>query len=362
MANLTILDKLLLISYQQKAKLTLFAEGLPPMLRMPDNTFMKLVDEPLTSSQVEELMGYVFKDEKDKFDFAKNKYWIGNYETVTKLRFKVVVFIQRGQRVLQFERLPDTPPKLSDLNMPELYMELLQKGKGLFIIGGPKGGGKTTRLAASVQYLLNEKPIILATVEEALEYRYIPAKGIPYQIVVKKDVPSLENAIDLLSTINPDAIAISDIKSRELAKMALDLALGGQLVITTIAADGVQAVLEKFVGFFPLEEREKTLKYLSLALTAIISGNLFKTVEGQAEDELIYVYDFWYNSSDFAKLIEKGELDAIVDKMAEQRDKGYRVQEYTLRALTRKNVVTTEEALSKASRPNELQRLMALPY
>ncbi len=362
MPELNILDKLLLVSFQQKAKLTLFAEGLPPMLRMPDNTFTKLVDEPLSPNQIDELLSFVFKEDKDRFDFTKNKYWVGNYETITKLRFKVVIFTQAGKRVLQFEKLPDTPPKLADLNMPDLYVELLKKGRGLFIIGGPKGSGKTTRLASSVQFLIDEQPIVATIIEEAQEYRYVPSKGVPYQIVIKKDIPSLEDCIDLLTTINPEAVAISDIKSRELARLALDLALGGGLVITTIAADGVPAVLEKFIGFFPLEERDRTLKYLSMSLSAVISGNLFNTIEGQAEEEVVYAYDFWFNTPDHAKLVAQGNFEALLEKMADQRDKGYRVQEYTLRVYIRKNMVSLQEALNKAARPGELQRLMEKPY
>ncbi len=357
--SLTILDKLLVISFQQKAKLTLFAEGLPPMFRLPDGSFVKLVEEPLKTQQFDELLGYVLQDERDKFSFTKNKYWVGNYETVTKLRFKVSIFTQRGYRVLQFERLPDLPPKLEDMNLPDTFVELMLKGRGLFVIAGPKGSGKTSRLAACVQHLLNEKSVILLSLEEALEYRYSPAKGIPYQMVLGKDIPTIDDVLEVLPMINPDVVVISELKNRELAKLAIDRAMAGQLVLTTVSADGIQAVLEKIVGFFPLEETEKAFKYLSMALISVVSGNLFKAVE---EGEIIYVYDFWYNSPDFARMIASGKIDFIVDKMAESRDQGYRVQEYTLRGLIRKKVIDREEALTKAARPNDLLMLLEKPY
>ncbi len=357
--SLTILDKLLVISFQQKAKLTLFAEGLPPMLRMADGSFMKLIEDPLKPQQFEELLSYVLKDERDKFSFNKNKYWVGNYETVTNLRFKVALFTQKGSRVIQFERLPDMPPKLDSMNLPDVYVELLMKGRGLFVIAGPKASGKTSRLAASVQHLLNEKDIIILSLEDALEYRYSPAKGIPYQMVMGKDIPSMDDVLELLPMVNPDAIVISELTNRELAKLALDRAMAGQLVITTLAADGIQAVIEKLVSFFPLEEMEKIYKYLSMVLTAVVSGNLFKTVE---EGEVMYVYDFWYNNPDFARMLASQKIDFLVEKMAENRDKGYRVQEYTLRGLVRKKVIDREEALSKAARPNDLTLLLEKIY
>ncbi len=353
---MNILDKLLTLVYQQNADTLFLIESIPPFVKYKDQKILNLVDEALDIDKLEEILK-IFMNERDKLELKKNSYWLGNYTTYNGLPFKSIVFYQKGKLSIMFYPFVVENLKLENLDLPDQYTETLNKNKGLIIIGGPKRSGKTTILNASIEYILQNRSVLLATIEDFIEREFSNSKGIVYQFVIGKDYNSVKDAMAIIRRLKPDIVVIQEIINYEYLETAIDLALSGLLVITTINADGIVSILEKIAGMSG-DNKVNVFRYLSLVLEVVISGNLFTMTDGNIK----YVYDLYFNDPEFTKPMANIDINEVYLKMVEKREKGYRVQEYTLKALVKKGIIKEEEALSKVSRVNDFKRIMLSPY
>lgn len=353
---MNILDKILNLVFQQNAETLFFMEDSPPFVKFKDQRIQNLFEDKVEKEKLEEILK-IFTTERDRLELKKNGYLLGNYTTSNGLPFKSIVFYQKGKVCIMFFPFTFENIKLENLELPNQYVEALNKNKGLIIIGGPKKSGKTTLFNASIEYILETRSALVVTVEDFIEKEFSKAKGIIYQLVVGKDYATLKDTLAIIRRLKPDIVGIQEIINYEYLEMAIDLALSGLLVITTVNADGIIAILEKIAGMSG-EQKQNVFRYLSMVLEIVISGNLFTTVDGSVK----YVYDFYFNDPDFTKPLAAGDINEVYLKMVEKREKGYRVQEYTLKALVKKGTIKEDEALSKAARINDFKRILATPY
>ncbi|MEN3015059.1 MAG: ATPase, T2SS/T4P/T4SS family [bacterium] len=353
---MNILDKILNLLFQENGEGLFLVEDIPPFIRYRDKKIQNIIDEKLERDKIEEILR-IFMNEKDMSDLKTNGYWLGNYVTSNGLPFSCIVFSQKAKMSVIFSPAVIETVKLSSLDLPVQYIEALNKNKGLIIIAGPKKSGKTTIYNASIDYILENRSVMVASIEEFIEKEFSNNRGIIYQFVIGKDCGLVKDALGIVRRLKPDIVAIQEIINYEYLEMALDLALSGLLVIATINADGIVSVLEKIAGMSG-ENKNKVFRYLSMVLEIVISGNLFTSNEG----DLKYIYDFYFNDPEFVKPLSMGDINEVYLKMIERREKGYRVQEYTLKALVKKGVISEQEALLKAARINDFKRIMLSPY
>lgn len=353
---MNILDKLLILMFQQNAESIFFIEDLPPFIKYKDGKIQNLVDEKLDKEQIEELIK-IFLTDKDRIELKKVGYWLGNYTTSNNLTFKGICFYQKNKLSIVFYPAIIESYSINELDLPEIFIETLNKNKGLIIISGPRKSGKTTIFNASIEYILNNINITLATVEDFIEKEFNNSRGIVYQFIVGKDYSNIKEVLNIIRRVKPDVVAIQEIVNYDYLSLALDLSLSGLLVICTLNADGIISAFEKMAGMAG-DQKDNVFRYLSMVLEILISGNLFNTTE----NTLKYVYDFYFNDVEFTKNIAKGDITEVYLKMIERREKGFRVQEHTLKALIKKGLIKEEEALLKASRPNELKKILAAPF
>jgi len=353
---MNILDKILTLAFQQNAEALYFTENLPPFLKFKDQSIRNIIDEKLEKEKLEEILR-IFITERERLDLKKNGYWLGNYTTSNGLPFRALVFYQKGNISVIFLPVSVESVKLESLELPPQYIEALNKNKGLIIIGGPKKSGKTTIFNASIEYILSNRNVTVATIEDFIEKEFTNSKGIIYQFIVGKDYPTVKDVTNIVRRIKPDIVAIQEIINYDYLEIALDLTLSGILVICTINADGIVSILEKIAGMAG-DKKDNVFKYLSMVIEIIISGNLFVTTDG----EIKYIYDFYFNDPEFTKAFSNADINEIYLKMIERREKGYRIQEYTLKALVKKGTISQEEALLKVSRINDFKRILAAPF
>lgn len=353
---MNILDKLLSFVFQQDAEALFFIEDLPPFIKYKDFKIKNLVDDKMDREKIEEILK-IFISEKDRLELKNNGYWLGNYVTSNNLPFKAILFYQNGKISVIFSPFSLENFKLENLELPPIYLEALNKNKGLIIIAGPKRSGKTTILNASIEHILENRPVMLVTIEDFIEKEFVKSKGIVYQFVIGKDYPTIKDVLAVIRRLKPDIVVVQEIINYEYLEIALDLSLSGLLVLSTINADGIISVLEKIAGMAG-DQKQNVFRYLSMVLEIIISGNLFQTTDGS----LKYVYDFYFNDPDFVKPLSVGDINEVYLKMVEKREKGYRVQEYTLKALVKKGIIKEDEAFLKVSRVNDFKRILASPF
>lgn len=353
---MNILDKLLSFVFQQDAEALFFIEDLPPFIKYKDFKIKNLVDDKMDREKIEEILK-IFISEKDRLELKNNGYWLGNYVTSNNLPFKAILFYQNGKISVIFSPFSLENFKLENLELPPIYLEALNKNKGLIIIAGPKRSGKTTILNASIEHILENRPVMLVTIEDFIEKEFVKSKGIVYQFVIGKDYPTIKDVLAVIRRLKPDIVVVQEIINYEYLEIVLDLSLSGLLVLSTINADGIISVLEKIAGMAG-DQKQNVFRYLSMVLEIIISGNLFQTTDGS----LKYVYDFYFNDPDFVKPLSIGDINEVYLKMVEKREKGYRVQEYTLKALVKKGIIKEDEAFLKVSRVNDFKRILASPF
>ncbi|MGB9638078.1 MAG: ATPase, T2SS/T4P/T4SS family [bacterium] len=353
---MNILDKLLMIMFQQNAESIFFIEELPPFIKFKDGKLQNLVDEKIEKEQIEELLK-IFLTDRDRIELKKWGYWLGNYTTSNNLTFKGICFYQKNKLTIIFYPAVIESYNIEELELPSIFIEALNKNKGLIIISGPRKSGKTTIFNSSVEYILNNRYLTVATVEDFIEKEFSNSKGIVYQFLVGKDYADIKEVLNIIRRVKPDVVAIQEIVNYDYLSLALDLSLSGLLVICTLNADGIISTFEKIAGMAG-DQKDNVFRYLSMVLEVLISGNLFYTTE----NNLKYVYDFYFNDVEFTKNIAKGDITEVYLKMVERRDKGFRVQEHTLKALVKKGLIKEEEALLKAARPNELKKLLNSPF
>jgi len=353
---MNILDKLLSFVFQQDAEALFFIEDLPPFIKYKDFKIKNLVDDKMDREKIEEILK-IFISEKDRLELKNNGYWLGNYVTSNNLPFKAILFYQNGKISVIFSPFSLENFKLENLELPPIYLEALNKNKGLIIIAGPKRSGKTTILNASIEHILENRPVMLVTIEDFIEKEFVKSKGIVYQFVIGKDYPTIKDVLAVIRRLKSDIFVVQEIINYEYLEIVLDLSLSGLLVLSTINADGIISVLEKIAGMAG-DQKQNVFRYLSMVLEIIISGNLFQTTDGS----LKYVYDFYFNDPDFVKPLSIGDINEVYLKMVEKREKGYRVQEYTLKALVKKGIIKEDEAFLKVSRVNDFKRILASPF
>lgn len=353
---MNILDKILNLVFQQNAESIFFVEDIPPFLKYKDQKIKNIVEDKMEKEKMEEILK-IFITERDRLEIKKNGYWVGNYTTSNGLPFRAIVFNQRGKLSIIFSPATIETFKIENLDLPPQYIEALGKNKGLIIIAGPKKSGKTTIYNSSIEYILENRSVMVVTIEDFIEKEFSISRGIVYQLVIGKDYSTIKDVLTVVRRLKPDIVAIQEIINYEYLEIALDLALSGLLVICTFNADGIISVLEKISGMSG-ENRKNVFRYLSMVLEIVISGNLFTTTDGS----LKYVYDFYFNDPEFVRFIAQGDINEIYARMIEKREKGYRVQEYTLKALIKKGAILEEEALLKAARVNDLKKILASPY
>ncbi|MCS7243210.1 MAG: ATPase, T2SS/T4P/T4SS family [Candidatus Calescibacterium sp.] len=353
---MNILDKILTMVFQQNAESLFLIEDVPPFLKYKDQRTKNIIDDKIDREKIDEILK-IFINEKERLELRKNGYWVGNYTTSTGLPFRAIVFYQKSKLAVIFFPSTVESIKLESLELPPQYVDALNKNKGLIIIAGPKKSGKTTIFNSSIEYILENRDVLLATVEDFIEKEFYKSRGIVYQFVVGKDYSTIRDVLSVIRRLKPDVVAIQEIINYEYLEIALDLSLSGLLVICTINADGIISVFEKISGMSG-DQKQNVFRYLSMVLEIVISGNLFTTTDGN----LKYVYDFYFNDPEFVKFLSQADINEVYLRMVEKREKGYRVQEYTLRALVKKGLIKEEEALLKASRVNDFKRILASPY
>ena len=353
---MNILDKLLLLMFQQNAESIYFIEGIPPFMKFKDGKLQNIIDETLDKDQIDELLK-IFLTDKDKIELKKIGYWLGNYTTSNGLTFRGICFYQKNRLSIVFSPAIIESYTFEQLDIPSLFVDALNKNKGLVLISGPRKSGKTTIFNTSIEYILNNRNVVVATVEDFIEKEFSNSKGIIYQFLVGKDYANIREVLNIIKRVKPDVVAIQEIINYDYLTLALDLSLSGLLVISTINADGVVSTFEKISGMAG-DQKDNVFRYLSMVLEVLISGNLFET----NENNLKYIYDFYFNDIELAKILAKADIMEVYFKMVEKREKGFRVQEHTLRALVKKGLIKEEEAVLKAARPSEFKKLLAAPF
>jgi len=270
-------------------------------------------------------------------------------------RFRLSAFRQRGSISAVFRFVPAIIPPLADLGLPVVLSELIMEKRGLMLVVGATGSGKSTTIAAMLDHRNELRAGHILTLEDPIEYLFKHKKSIVNQREIGSDAASFSAALRNSMRQAPDCILIGEIRDKETMAAALAYAQSGHLVLATLHANNSYNALNRIISFYPIENRPALLQDLSSAVKAIISQRLIKAAAGGTRHAAV---EIMVNTRYVSDLIENGEIGQIKDAMDQSLSPGSQSFETALVDLVQSGLVTQEEALANADSATNLLWLL----
>ncbi len=266
-------------------------------------------------------------------------------------RFRVNVFRQRGQIAVCLRLVPLRLPTIEELGLPDVLSDLITHKRGLILMVGATGSGKSTTIAAMLNHRNHIMSGHILTIEDPIEFYHPNLKSIVNQREVGVDTLSYDRALRAAVREAPDVILIGEIRDRETMEAALQLSNTGHLCVSTLHANNAHQALERAINMFPQDLHKQLFMDLSLNLRAIISQRLVPTVYGKrcAASEIMI------NTPHIAELVLNGEVDEVREAMAESGAKGMQTFDVSLYNLYKEGRITLDEALNNADSRSNLE-------
>lgn len=266
-------------------------------------------------------------------------------------RFRVNAFYQRQSVGLVFRLIPSVIPKPEDLGLPPILLELILAKRGLLLMVGGTGSGKSTSLASMINHRNASSAGHILTIEDPVEFSHPNLKSIVNQREVGTDTASYARALKASLREAPDVILIGEIRDKETMKTALELANTGHLCISTLHANNANQAMERVINMFPQAEHKQLFMDLAINMNAVISQRLIPTPDGKR----CAAIEVLINTPHISNLILKGELNEIKGAMATSGGKGMKVFDDALFDLYKAQRISMEEALRNADSRNDLE-------
>ncbi|MGI9329872.1 MAG: PilT/PilU family type 4a pilus ATPase [Gammaproteobacteria bacterium] len=274
-------------------------------------------------------------------DFAVSKPGLG--------RFRVNVFHQRGNVAMVMRYISHEIPSLDELDTPPIVKELVMFRRGLVLMVGSTGSGKSTTLAAMIDHRNEKTSSHILTIEDPIEFLHTNKRSIINQREIGTDTKSYGRALRSAVREAPDVIQIGEIRDRETMQAAIDLAGTGHLAVATLHSNNAPETLDRIINMFPEEQHSQVYMDLSHYLRAIISQRLVRTIDGNR----IAATEIMLNTPRIAELVQLGDIGAVKEAFYETKEQGMQTFDEALLALYRDGKVSMEEALANAdSRAN----------
>jgi twitching motility protein PilU len=324
--------------------------GFPPAFKV-DGKVTKVSQQPLTQQHTMALVRSVMND-KQAAEFERTKECNFAISPAGIGRFRANAFVQQGNMGLILRTINATIPTIAALNLPVILKELAMSKRGLIIMVGATGSGKTTSQAAMIDWRNENSFGHIITIEDPVEYVHPHKNCIVTQREVGQDTEGWDAALKNTLRQAPDVILMGEIRDRETMDLAVAFAETGHLCMATLHANHANQALDRIINFFPEERRSQLLMDLSLNLKALISQRLIPHQDGKGRAAAI---EIMINSPLIGDMIFKGEVAEIKEVMKRSREQGMQTFDQSLFDLFEANKIMLEDALRNADSVNDLR-------
>jgi twitching motility protein PilT len=340
------ISELLAFSVKNKASDLHLSAGLPPMIRVHGDV-RRINLPPLEHSDVHGMIYDIMNDGQRKA-----------YEEVLECdfsfaipglaRFRVNAFNQDRGAAAVLRTIPSKVLTLEQLNAPKIFGELALKPRGLVLVTGPTGSGKSTTLAAMINHLNETEYAHILTVEDPIEFVHESKKCLINQREVGPHTMSFNNALRSALREDPDAILVGELRDLETIRLALTAAETGHLVFGTLHTSSAAKTIDRIVDVFPAEEKEMVRAMLSESLQAVISQTLLKTKDGAGR---VAAHEIMLGSPAIRNLIREAKIAQMYSAIQTSSNIGMQTLDQNLTDLVRRNIISTATARAAAKTP-----------
>jgi twitching motility protein PilT len=339
------ITELLAFSAKQGASDLHLSAGLPPMIRV-DGDVRRINLPPLDHKQVHALI-YDIMNDKQRKDFEEFLETDFSFEVPGVARFRVNAFNQNRGAGAVFRTIPSKVLSMEDLGMGEIFKKISDVPRGLVLVTGPTGSGKSTTLAAMLDYINSNKYHHILTVEDPIEFVHESKKCLVNQREVHRDTLGFSEALRSALREDPDIILVGEMRDLETIRLALTAAETGHLVFGTLHTTSAAKTIDRVVDVFPAQEKSMVRSMLSESLQSVISQTLIKKVGGGR----VAAHEIMIGTAAIRNLIREDKVAQMYSAIQTGGALGMQTLDSCLKGLVAKGVITRENAREKSKTP-----------
>jgi twitching motility protein PilT len=336
------LSELLAFAVKNGASDIHISSGLPPLIRI-DGEMRRIKVDPLTSNVVHDMIYDIMLDSQRK-EFEERLEADFAFEIANVARFRVNAYNQARGPAAAFRTIPTEVLSLEDINAPPIFRTLSEKHRGLVLVTGPTGSGKSTTLAAMVDYVNHSKKGHILTIEDPIEFVHQSHNCLINQREVGRHTQGFNNALRSALREDPDVVLVGEMRDQETISLALTAAETGHLVFGTLHTSSAAKTIDRIIDVFPAGEKEMVRAMLSESLEGVIAQRLLKKPEGGR----VAAYEIMIGTPAIRNLIREAKVPQIYGMIQTGRDAGMVTMDQSLDDLVSRNLVTRETARTLA--------------
>ena len=340
------ISKLLTFAVQQGASDCHISSGEPPMVRLHGD--LKKLDYPALSQDETHALIYDMMSDVQRKNFEEHRECDFSFDLGDIARFRVNVFVQGRGLGAVFRTIPTEILPLEKLGMPPILRQICDREKGLVLVTGPTGSGKSTTLAAMIDYLNNTYEGHILTIEDPVEFVHKSKKCLVNQRELGVHTLSFANALRAALREDPDIILVGEMRDLETIQLALTAAETGHLVFATLHTSSAPKTVDRIIDAFPPNQQAQVRAQLSETLEAVLTQTLLKKKAGGR----VAAVEIMMGTTAVRNLIREGKLHQIPGVMQASQKDGMQTMDMALLELANRGIVTKAEAQSRSMNPN----------
>ncbi|OIQ47281.1 MAG: twitching motility protein PilT [Gammaproteobacteria bacterium MedPE] len=337
------ITELLAFSVKHDASDLHLSAGVPPMIRV-DGEVRKLNVPPLEHKEVHNLI-YDIMDDKQRKDYEEKLECDFSFEVPNMARFRVNAFVQNRGAGAVFRTIPSEVLTLDQINAPHIFKKISENPRGLVLVTGPTGSGKSTTLAAMVDYINESRREHILTIEDPIEFVHQNKQCLINQREVHRDTHGFDNALKSALREDPDVILVGEMRDLETIRLALTAAETGHLVFGTLHTTSASKTIDRIVDVFPAAEKDMVRTMLSESLQAVISQTLVKKIGGGR----VAAHEIMIGTPAIRNLIREAKVAQMYSAIQTGMAFGMQTLDQSLSNLMNSGDISREDAILKGS-------------
>ena len=333
------ITELLAFSVKNQASDLHLSAGLPPMIRV--NGDVRRISLPPMEHQVVHAQVYDIMNDRQRKQYEETLECDFSFTIPNLARFRVNAFNQERGAAAAFRTIPSRVLSLEALECPKIFTDIVEQPRGIVLVTGPTGSGKSTTLAAMIDHINDNEYAHILTVEDPIEFVHEPKRCLINQREVFRDTLSFDNALRSALREDPDVILVGELRDLETIRLALTAAETGHLVFGTLHTSSAAKTVDRIIDVFPAAEKEMVRSMLSESLRAVISQTLLKTKDGSGR---VAAHEIMIGTPAIRNLIRENKVAQMYSSIQTGQSHGMQTLDQCLTDLVRRNIIAASEA------------------